>query len=171
MATAKRPLADVVDEDGFQLVQRKRRPLPRDPPTTAHQTPLPQWRIESHREANAYCVVRWLEDELKIALRVDVSRTGDFLLRGADWGASTTLEEVAAGKPRGLILRRLERYRKGVIEGFPTALPLDAVKEHQLVAAAERCTYNAGHGRRLPTRQVLVMLRGPIPASLDIGGW
>ena len=127
MATAKRPL-DVVDEDGFQLVSRKRHPLRRDRSTTASQTSLSQWRIENHWKANAYCEVRWLQDELKIALRVDVSLTGDFLLRGADYGTITTLEEVAAGKPRGIVLRCLDRYRKGVIEGFPTALPLDGVK-------------------------------------------
>ena len=167
MATSKRPL-DLVDEDGFQPVGRKRRPRRDTPPPTA---PLPQWRVVSHQLADAYQAVRFLEDELKIALRVTVSRTGDLLLRGADWGASTSLEEVAAGQPRGFVLKRLEPYRKGVLEGFHTSLPLDPVKEHPLVAAAERCTHNAGHGRRLPTRQVLVTLRGPVPPSLDLGCW
>ena len=170
MATSKRPL-DSVDEDGFQPARRKRRPRTNAPRPTEQQSPLPVWRIERHLMDNNFQVVRWLEDELKIGLRVDVSRTGDFLLRGADWGASTTLEEVAAGQPQGLVLKRLVPYKKGVLEGFHTALPLDAIKEHPLVAAAERCTHNAGHGRRLPTRQVLVTLRGPVPASLDLGCW
>ena len=170
MATSKRP-RESIDEDGFQLVCRKRLQRRVDPPHPTQRPNLPLWRIESHKEASAFKVVRWLESEFKIALRVDVSRTGDFSLRGADWGASTILEEIAAGQPRGLVLKRLEQYRKGILEGFPTALPLDPVREHPLVAAAERCTHNAGHGRRLPTRQVLVTLRGPIPASLDLGCW
>ena len=165
---SKRP-HDGLDEDGYQTVRSKRRPRQEAAAPTASRAPLPQWRIESHREASAFRVVLWLQEELKVRLRVDVSRSGDFLLRGLDWASGSTLEEVASEQPRGIILKRLDFYRKGVIEGYPTALPLDPVTAHPSVAAAERCTHNAGHGRRLPTRQVLVTLRGPIPASLDLG--
>ena len=166
---SKRP--HEVDEDGYQTVRHKRRPRVEPPPPTAPRGPLPQWRIESHREANAYRVVLFLQQELRVRLRVDVSRSGDYLLRGLDWASGSILEEVASGQPRGIVLKRLDYYRKGVLEGYPTALPLDPVTAHPSVAAAERCTHNAGHGRRLPTRQVLVTLRGSLPASLDLGCW
>ena len=62
--------------------------------TTASRSSLPQRRIENHREADAYRLVLWLQEETKVGLRVDVSGTRDFLLRGADWASSTTLVEI-----------------------------------------------------------------------------
>ena len=161
---------EAADEEGFQTLVRRRRPR-HDAADPATPTAFPKWRLEKHSEASAYAAIRWLEDEQKVQLRVDVTRTGDFVLRGADWAASTTLQEVASGQPRGIVLKPVEPTRKAVLEGFPAALPLDPVQEHPIVAAAERCTHNAGHGRRLPTRQVLVTLRGRVPAYLDLGCW
>ena len=99
---------------------------------------------------------------------MEVSRTGDFFIRGADWGHATILQEVAAGQPRGIVLLPKEVTRKCVFQGYPTALPLDPVKEHPAVLTAERCIHNAGQGRRFPTHQVLLTLRGPVHASLNL---
>lgn len=61
---------------------------------------------------------------------------------------------------------------RGILFGFLCRLPIDAIMEHRSVIAAEWCYYKAGHGRRLPTRQVVrVTLRGPLPAPLDLGCW
>ncbi|KAG0717544.1 hypothetical protein GWK47_054186 [Chionoecetes opilio] len=167
MATPKRRHGSPADGDGFTVVQSKRPKQEAGPYTPAG--PLPQWRIAAHQEATQYKVVRWLEDKLKVALRVDLSLMGDYFLRGATWADATTLQEIAVGQPQGIVLVPKEPTRKGVLLGYPTALPLDPVLEHPSVDAAERCYHNAEHGRRLPTRQVLLTLRGSVPASLDLG--
>ncbi|KAG0721875.1 hypothetical protein GWK47_045584 [Chionoecetes opilio] len=159
MATAKRRREEP-DDDGFTLVQRerfrvKRPPSPQQSGATASERPIP--------------LVRWLESELQFALKVDVSASGEFLLRGATWDAAATFQKVADGQPRGIVLARREPSRRGVLVGYPTGLPLDPVLESPLVETAVRCSYNAGLNRHLPTRQVQLTLRGHVPAALDLG--
>ena len=133
--------------------------------------PVPEWRLVSSDFDNRYAAVTWMEEELKLRLRVTVTRTGDYVIRGADWDHATTLEELAAGRAHGIRLERMEATTRGVLVGYPVQLPLEPVLQHPAVAAAERCCYAAGLGRRLPTRSVLLTLRGPVPASLDLGCW
>ncbi|KAG0726043.1 hypothetical protein GWK47_037378 [Chionoecetes opilio] len=169
MATPKRRHGSPADEEGFTLVQRKRPKQQAGPHTPAG--PLPQWRIAADQETTQFEVVRWIEDELKVALRVDITREGDYLLSGATWATATTLQEIASGQPRGIVLVSKEITRRGVLLGYPTALALDSVLDHPSVIGGVRCHHNAGHVRHLPTRQVLLTLRGPVPASLDLGCW
>ncbi|KAG0721255.1 hypothetical protein GWK47_046825 [Chionoecetes opilio] len=82
---------------------------------------------------------------------------------------AATLQEVADGQPRGIVLARREPSRRGVLVGYPTGLPLDPVLEHPLVVSAVRCSYSAGLKRHLPTRQVQLTLQGHVPAVLDLG--
>ncbi|KAG0727230.1 hypothetical protein GWK47_035066 [Chionoecetes opilio] len=82
---------------------------------------------------------------------------------GASRDAAATLQEVADGQPRGIVLARRETSRRGVLVGYLTGLPLDPVLEHPLVETAVRCSYNAGLKRHLPTRQVQLTLRGHVP--------
>lgn len=156
-------------EDGVQS-----EPLTRsqeDPPPKEKRGPFPLWQLVTHREKDGSGVVSWLEEYLEARLEVKVSRGRNYLLRGLDWASNNTLEEVAREQPRGIILKTLEVYVKGVLQKYHTALPLEVALAHPSVAGAKRCTYNAGHGRQVPTRQVLVTLRGEVPASLDLGCW
>ncbi|KAG0716551.1 hypothetical protein GWK47_009420 [Chionoecetes opilio] len=88
MATAKRRREEPAD-DGFTLVQRerfrvKRPPSPQPSGATASERPILVWRIVKHDDIpGPYQLVRWLESELQLALKVDVSASGEFLLRGA----------------------------------------------------------------------------------------
>ena len=125
MATPKRPPESSADDDGFLPVRRKRQKKLDAPETPAARGTPMFWRIAEHKLDSPYSVVTWLEDELKLLLRVEVSRTGDFFIRGADWGHAATLQEVAAGQPRGIVLLPREVTRKCVLQGYPTALPLD----------------------------------------------
>ncbi|KAG0727130.1 hypothetical protein GWK47_035258 [Chionoecetes opilio] len=174
MATAKRR-RDEPDDDGFTLVLRerfrvKRPPSPQQSGATASERTIPVWRIVKHDDfPGPYQLVRWLECELQLALKVDVSASGEFLLRGATWDAAAALQVVADYRPRGIVLARREPSRRGVLVGYPTGLPLDPVLEHPLVETVVRCSYNAGLNRHLPTRQVQLTLRGHVPAALDLG--
>ncbi|KAG0715639.1 hypothetical protein GWK47_011470 [Chionoecetes opilio] len=96
-------------------------PSSRPAPTPAG--PLPQWRIAAYQEATQYKVVRWLEDELKVALWVDLSLTGDYFLRGATWAAATTLQEIAAGQPRGIVLVRRSPPGRACCWDIPPPFP------------------------------------------------
>ncbi|KAG0702922.1 hypothetical protein GWK47_024982 [Chionoecetes opilio] len=137
---------------------------------TAAERPIPVWRVVGHDDfPGPYQLVRWLECELRLALQVDVSASGEFLLRGATEDAAATLQEVADGQPRGIVLSRRESSRRGVLVGYPPGLPLDPVLEHPLVVSAVRCSYGVGLERHLPTRQVRLTLRGLVPAALDLG--
>ncbi|KAG0717165.1 hypothetical protein GWK47_055026 [Chionoecetes opilio] len=159
---------------GFTL-QRKRfrvtKPSsPQQSGTTAAERPIPVWRIVRHDDfPSPYQLVRWLESKLRLALKLDVSASGELLLRGATWDAAATLQEAADGQPRGIVLARREPSRRGVLVGYPTGLPLDPVLEHPLVETAVRCSYKAGLKRHPPTRYVQLTLRGHVPAALDLG--
>lgn len=174
-ARRKRPTESAPDDgDGWTRVQSKRarrRTLHEDGGEDRSSGPLPEWRLVSSDFSTHYQAIRWMEDERKLRLRVTVSRAGDFLIRAWDWDHATTLDEIAAGRTRGITLEKKEAAVKGVLLGYPTHLPLDPVLAHPCVAAAVRCHYNAGHGRRLPTRSVQLTLRGRVPASLDLGCW
>ena len=81
MATPKRAPESPVDDDGFLPVQRKRRKK-RDAPVTSAADGTPMfWRIAEHTIENPLRVVKWLHKEFKLLLRVDASRTGDFIIR------------------------------------------------------------------------------------------
>lgn len=151
---------------------RRRTPHQQDIYTTDGPADLlPEWRLVSSEFSNHYSAIRWMEDELKLRLRVTVSRTGDFFIRGRDWNHATTLEELAVGQACGIVLVKKELTTRGVLLGYPTHLPLDPVLAHPCIVAAERCYYNAGHGRLLPTWSVRLTFQGRVPASLDLGCW
>ncbi|KAG0717919.1 hypothetical protein GWK47_053470 [Chionoecetes opilio] len=173
MATGNR-CSEKPADNGFTLDQRKRfkvkrPPFPQQSGATAAERPIPVWRVVRHEDfASPYQLVRWFESELQLAFKVDVSTTGEFLLRGATWDAAATIQEVADGQPRDIVLARREPSMRGVLVGYPTGLPLDPVLEHPLVETAVRCSYNAGLKRHFPTRQVQLTLRGHVPAALDL---
>ncbi len=54
----------------------------------------------------------WIETELKVTLQVDVTTTGDFVLRAADWASATTSEELALGH---IVPLKKERLVKGIL--------------------------------------------------------
>ncbi|KAG0723564.1 hypothetical protein GWK47_005461 [Chionoecetes opilio] len=159
MATAKRRREEP-DDEGFTLVQRerfrvKRPPSPRESGATASERTIPVWRIVKHDDfPGPYQHVRWLERELQLALKVDVSASVEFLLWGATWDAAATLQEVADGQPQGIVLawREHQQERWSSLD-TPLASPWDPVLEHPLVVTAVRCSYNAGLHRHLPTRR------------------
>ncbi|KAG0713200.1 hypothetical protein GWK47_016731 [Chionoecetes opilio] len=144
---------------------------------SSHSQNVPRLRSDQSRCGGSsgmtipspYQHVRWLESELQLAITVDVSATREFLLLGETRDAAATLQEVADGQPRGIVLARREPSRRGVLVRYPTGLPMDPVLEHPLVNTAVRCSYNAGLKRHLPTRQVQLTLRGHVPAALDLG--
>ncbi|KAG0715509.1 hypothetical protein GWK47_001290 [Chionoecetes opilio] len=174
-STRRRP--EDPDDAGF-ILQRKRfrvtKPSSQQSGATAAERPIPVWRVVRHDDfPSPYKLVRWLECELRLALKVDVSASGEFLLRGATEDAAATLQEVADGQPRGIVLARREPSRRGVLVGYPTGLPLDPVLEHPLVVSAVRCSYSAGLKRHLPTRQVQLRRCGgssPPPWTLAASG-
>ncbi|KAG0723342.1 hypothetical protein GWK47_042896 [Chionoecetes opilio] len=173
MTSTRRRPEDPPDDAGFTL-QRKRfrvtKHSSQQSGATAAERPIPVWRVVRHDDfPSPYQLVRWLESELRLALKVDVSASGEFLLRGATEDAAATLQEVADGQPRGIVLARREPSRRGVLVGYPTGLPLDPVLKHPLVVSAVRCSYSAGLKRHLPTRQVQLTLQGHVPAVLDLG--
>lgn len=156
MATPKTRPGSPVDDEAWVTVERKR---PRRKEqlqqrevrgASEHRGPIPVWRLVSHHEANYFLAIRWLGEELALRLGVTISLTEEAFLRGADWASAGLLEEVALGQPHGIVLERKEPSTKGILVGYPAHWPLDPVLEHRSVAEAERCTYNAGHGRCPP---------------------
>lgn len=140
-------------------------------PNTDQRGPLPVWRLVSSRFNTQYQCIRFMEEELHLRLRLTISLSGDFFIRASDWSHAATLEELAASQTHDIVLVKKEATNKGVLLRYPLQLPLEPVLAHHSVAAAERCVYNAGDGRSLPTRSVQLTLRGPVPASLDLGCW
>ncbi|KAG0716555.1 hypothetical protein GWK47_000983 [Chionoecetes opilio] len=115
MSTRRRP--EDPDDAGF-ILQRKRfrvtKPSSQQSGATAAERPIPVWRVVRHDDfPSPYQLVRWLECELRLALKVDVSASGEFLLREATEDAAATLQEVADGQPRGIVLARREPSRRG----------------------------------------------------------
>ncbi|KAG0712918.1 hypothetical protein GWK47_017365 [Chionoecetes opilio] len=138
-STRRRP--EEPDDDSFTL-QRKRfrvtKPSSQQSGATAAERPIP--------------------------VRAPARPQGGCLrLRGATEDAAATLQEVADGQPRGIVLARREPSRRGVLVGYPTGLPLDPVLEHPLVVTAVWCSYSAGLKRHLPTRQVQLTPAGARP--------
>ncbi len=119
MATSRKrppvPADDDEDGGGWSLVQRKRaRRRAREGVEDHTSGPIPEWRLISSDFGNHYAAIRWMEDELKLRLRVTVSRAGDFLIRAWDWDHATTLDELAAGQARGIVLQKKEATTRGV---------------------------------------------------------
>lgn len=182
MVISKKPPETPADDDSLTAVQSKRArgkhlSDQRQNPTQKERTEdgvighTMAWLLFSYNEANYYRAVSWIDDELQVHLWVTIFLNEDAFLLGADWFPVTTLEEIAAGQPRVIILEQKEAHMMGILLDYSTHLPLNPVLEHLSVASAERYTYNGGHGRRLFSRQVRLSLRGPLPARLDLGCW
>ncbi|KAG0719019.1 hypothetical protein GWK47_051346 [Chionoecetes opilio] len=171
MTSTRRRPEDPPDDAGFTL-QRKRfrvtKHSSQQSGATAAERPIPVWRVVRHDDfPSPYQLVRpsfgspsrWMSPP----------PGSSFSGRGATEDAAATLQEVADGQPRGIVLARREPSRRGILVGYPTGLPLDPVLEHPLIVSAVRCSYSAGLKRHLPTRQVQLTLQGHVPAVLDLG--
>ena len=55
-----------------------------------------------------------------------------------------------------------------VLLGYPLSLALELIEAHPIVVDAKRLTFGKD---KIPTRQVLVTLKGETPSSLDLGNW
>ena len=106
------------------------------------------------------------------SLRVTGSSRTGYLLCPQDEETAFMLDRVAREPDQfGITLAEVVPESRGVVMRYPVGFSLDPIKADPRVTFARRCTYSAGHGRREPTRQVLVTFAGRLPNSLDLGSW
>lgn len=138
--------------------------------------PLPrnrQYRLLSHQEPSVFLAIRGLErSHPEASLRVTGSSGLGFFLRPLDEKTAFWLSHVAREPEQfGITLEEVAAKARGVVLRYPVGFSLDPLLADPRVAFARRCTYSVGHGRREPTRQVLVTFRDALPNSLDLGSW
>ena len=149
--------------------RKGRRKVPPTPPPPKHR----QYRLLSHQEPSEFQAIRRLERRFpNLSVRVTGSSRSGFSLRPQDEESAFCLARVAREAEQfGVHLEEVEVETRGVVCRYPTGFSLEPLEADPRVTFVRRCTYSAGHGRREPTRQVLVTFRGPLPDSLDLGSW
>ena len=159
-----------VDDEGFTLVQRRRRRSALAPEDSApdHR----RYRVATQKEETAYGAIRRLQ-EAQPDLRVRLTVDGDEIyLTPRDEAAAFCLSRLSReGGVPGLNLEEVERRTRGVVMRYPLSYSLIPLQEHPRVTFARRCVKRVGHGRIEQTRQVEVVFRGAVPESLDLGLW
>ena len=140
-------------------------------------TPPPryrQYRLLSHQETSDFLAIRGLEQSYPEAnLRVTGSSRTGYLLCPQDEETAFLLARIARGGEEqfGCTLGEVAAETRGVVLRYPLGFSLDPILADPRVTFARRCTYSAGHGRREPTRQVMVTFVDGLPNSLDLGSW
>ncbi|KAG0718871.1 hypothetical protein GWK47_051649 [Chionoecetes opilio] len=146
MTSTRRRPEEPPDDAGFTL-QRKRfrvtKPSSQQSGATAAERPIPVWRVVRHDDfPSPYQLVQWLECELRLALKVDVSASGSFLLGGR-------LRTPPPPSRKWLMANHGHRVgQEGTQQErcpcwIPHWPPLDPVLEHPLIVSAVRCSYSA----------------------------
>ena len=159
-----------MDDEGFTLVQRRRRTS--NPAFEASAPDHRRYRLTAHQQETVYGAVRKLQ-EAQPDLRVRLTVEGEEIyLTPKDEASAFCLSRLAReGGGNGLHLEEVERRTRGVVMRYPLSYSLTPLQEHPRVTFARRCVKRVGHGRIEQTRQVEVTFRGPAPESLDLGLW
>lgn len=158
----------VGEEDGWTRVQKRRRRAPTPPPAPDHRV----YTILHHDEVSPFHAVRRLEREHPgLRVRVQEKSGGAIYIKPLDEEAAFSLARLSRETTDGINLGEVEGRSRGIVSRYPLGQSLRPIQEDPRVTFARRCTYNAGHCRREPTRQVEVTFRGSLPSSLDLGVW
>ena len=158
------------EEEGWTPVTSKRR---RKKTTTIDTAPdYRTYKVVRHESTSTFHAIRRLEKEHpNLSVRVRETSSGVIHVKPLDEESAFSLARMSRETTAGISLAEVEGRSRGILSGYPLHQSLQPLQEDPRVAFARRCTYNAGHCRRVPTRQVEVTLRGPLPESLDLGFW
>ena len=119
------------------------------------------------RVKNITTITRWQTD-----VSTNPTRIEQLLCEPHMCGTTTaTVPRLIAAPGGDAYKRKLARTTCGVVQRYPVGFSPDPILADLRVTFARRCTYSAGHGRREPTRQVMVSFAGPLPNALDLGSW
>ena len=141
----------------------------RPPPPSS----FPAFRVP-HQEGFATCydAVVALERELPdLSVRNVVGKDASTVLVPLDEPSYQSLLAVAGDAAAQVKLSVLDpslRVTRAVVMGYPHRLPTDLLLRNPQFESAERCQ---SRKTRDLTRQVVVTVRGPVPASVSLGNW
>jgi len=153
-----------------------RRSLP--PSVSVASQPLPRSSLPAFRVpqqegfATSYDAVVALEGDLQgLNARNLVGRDNSSVLVPLDEPSLQALLAVAEDEGARVKILKLDpqtQLTRAVVMGYPLRLPTDLLLRHPQIETAARCQTRK---TKDDTRQVLVSVRGSIPASVSLGNW
>lgn len=158
-----------IDDEGFTLVDRRRRKAPVQEIPPDHRRYKLVALGEEETAYRALCRLEAAEPNLRVRITV---QGDDTYITPRDEETAFRLSRYAReGGTYGFALEEAQKVTRGVVMRYPLRHPLEPLQQHPRVTFVRRCVKRVGHGRTELTRQVEVTFRGVAPTSLDLGFW